>query len=39
MTTFHEWDNEALWRRSMELTAQHVMPRLSDHMGPLLDKQ
>ncbi|MFJ3366887.1 LLM class flavin-dependent oxidoreductase [Pseudomonas sp. NPDC086251] len=39
MTTFHEWDNETLWKRSMELTAKNVMPRLSDHMGPLLDAQ
>ncbi|WP_420997957.1 LLM class flavin-dependent oxidoreductase [Cupriavidus sp. 30B13] len=32
LTTFHEWDDEALWRRSMELTAQHVMPKLSEYM-------
>ncbi|VVP94327.1 Limonene 1,2-monooxygenase [Pseudomonas fluorescens] len=39
MTTFHEWDDEALWRRSMELTAQQVMPRLNDYMTPRLKAQ
>jgi alkanesulfonate monooxygenase SsuD/methylene tetrahydromethanopterin reductase-like flavin-dependent oxidoreductase (luciferase family) len=39
MTTFHEWDNEALWRRSMELMAQQVMPQLRDYMTPRLDAQ
>jgi alkanesulfonate monooxygenase SsuD/methylene tetrahydromethanopterin reductase-like flavin-dependent oxidoreductase (luciferase family) len=39
MTTFHEWDNEALWRRSMELVAQQVMPQLRDYMTPRLDAQ
>lgn len=32
LTTFHEWDDEAMWRRSMELTAQGVMPKLSEYM-------
>lgn len=36
MTTFHEWDDEKLWRRSMELTAQKVMPELGRYMQPLL---
>jgi hypothetical protein len=39
MTTFHEWDDEALWRRSMELTAQQVMPRLNDYMTLRLKAQ
>ncbi|MDR8397113.1 MULTISPECIES: LLM class flavin-dependent oxidoreductase [Paraburkholderia] len=40
LTTFHEWDDEPLWRRSMELTAKQVMPRLSEYMEPrLADKQ
>ncbi len=29
LSAFHEWDDEPLWRRSMELLAQEVMPRLS----------
>jgi alkanesulfonate monooxygenase SsuD/methylene tetrahydromethanopterin reductase-like flavin-dependent oxidoreductase (luciferase family) len=39
MTTFHEWDNEALWRRSMELMVQQVMPQLRDYMTPRLGEQ
>jgi alkanesulfonate monooxygenase SsuD/methylene tetrahydromethanopterin reductase-like flavin-dependent oxidoreductase (luciferase family) len=27
----HDWDRPALWRRSMELLAHEVMPKLSDH--------
>ena len=26
----HDWDNKALWRRSMELMAEQVVPRLGD---------
>jgi alkanesulfonate monooxygenase SsuD/methylene tetrahydromethanopterin reductase-like flavin-dependent oxidoreductase (luciferase family) len=36
LTTFHEWDDEPLWRRSMELTAKQVMPKLSEYMEPRL---
>jgi alkanesulfonate monooxygenase SsuD/methylene tetrahydromethanopterin reductase-like flavin-dependent oxidoreductase (luciferase family) len=27
----HDWDQPKLWRRSMELLATDVMPRLSAH--------
>ena len=27
----HDWDQPALWRRSMELLASQVMPRFSRH--------
>ncbi len=27
----HDWDRPALWRRSMELLATEVMPRLAQH--------
>ncbi|MGF6779216.1 LLM class flavin-dependent oxidoreductase [Paraburkholderia sp. GAS334] len=36
LTTFHEWDDEPLWRRSMELTAKEVMPKFSEYMEPRL---
>lgn len=29
--TAHDWDDKALWRRSMELLANDVMPRLTRH--------
>ncbi|HET8576014.1 MAG TPA: LLM class flavin-dependent oxidoreductase [Methylomirabilota bacterium] len=29
----HDWDRPGLWRRSMELLARAVMPRLSRHAG------
>jgi alkanesulfonate monooxygenase SsuD/methylene tetrahydromethanopterin reductase-like flavin-dependent oxidoreductase (luciferase family) len=29
----HDWDQPALWRRSMELLATRVMPELSRHAG------
>ncbi len=29
LSAFHEWDDAILWRRSMELLAQEVMPTLS----------
>jgi alkanesulfonate monooxygenase SsuD/methylene tetrahydromethanopterin reductase-like flavin-dependent oxidoreductase (luciferase family) len=32
LTTYHEWDDERLWRRSMELTAQQVMPMVNAKM-------
>lgn len=31
----HEWDNPAVCRRSMELLAREVMPKLSQHVGSL----
>ena len=27
----HDWDQPALWRRSMELLATEVMPKFSRH--------
>lgn len=36
LTTFHEWDDETLWRRSMELTSKKVMPKFSEYMAPRL---
>jgi hypothetical protein len=27
----HDWDQPALWKRSMELLAQDVMPKFSAH--------
>jgi alkanesulfonate monooxygenase SsuD/methylene tetrahydromethanopterin reductase-like flavin-dependent oxidoreductase (luciferase family) len=27
----HDWDDPKLWKRSMELLAREVMPRLSRH--------
>ncbi len=29
----HDWDQPKLWRRSMELLATDVMPRLARHAG------
>jgi alkanesulfonate monooxygenase SsuD/methylene tetrahydromethanopterin reductase-like flavin-dependent oxidoreductase (luciferase family) len=29
LAAFHEWDDDALWRRSMQLLAEEVMPRVS----------
>ncbi len=31
----HDWDNKALWQRSMILLAQEVMPRLNQHLENL----
>jgi alkanesulfonate monooxygenase SsuD/methylene tetrahydromethanopterin reductase-like flavin-dependent oxidoreductase (luciferase family) len=31
LATGHDWDRPALWRRSMELLAQRVMPRFTQH--------
>jgi len=31
LATGHDWDRPAMWRRSMELLAREVMPRLSRH--------
>jgi hypothetical protein len=28
----HEWDKAAMWRRSLELMAAEVAPRLGQHM-------
>ena len=28
----HDWDDKALWQRSMTLLAQEVMPRLNQHL-------
>jgi alkanesulfonate monooxygenase SsuD/methylene tetrahydromethanopterin reductase-like flavin-dependent oxidoreductase (luciferase family) len=28
----HDWDNQAIWRRSMRLLAEQVMPRLNQHL-------
>ncbi len=32
LSAFHEWDDEPLWRRSLELLAQDVVPRLGAHV-------
>jgi alkanesulfonate monooxygenase SsuD/methylene tetrahydromethanopterin reductase-like flavin-dependent oxidoreductase (luciferase family) len=32
LTTYHEWDDADLWRRSMQLTAQQVMPIVNAEM-------
>ena len=31
----HDWDDKALWQRSMTLLAQEVMPRLNQHLEVL----
>jgi alkanesulfonate monooxygenase SsuD/methylene tetrahydromethanopterin reductase-like flavin-dependent oxidoreductase (luciferase family) len=31
LMTGHDWDDPALWRRSMELLAHDVMPRFRQH--------
>src|SRR5262249_1755595 len=31
LMAFHEWDNRALWQRSMQVLAQEVMPVVSRH--------
>ena len=31
LATGHDWDRPALWRHSMELLAQRVMPRFAQH--------
>ena len=31
----HDWDDKALWQRSMTLLAQEVMPRLNQHLESL----
>jgi alkanesulfonate monooxygenase SsuD/methylene tetrahydromethanopterin reductase-like flavin-dependent oxidoreductase (luciferase family) len=31
LMTGHDWDRPVLWRRSMELLATEVMPRLASH--------
>jgi hypothetical protein len=28
----HDWDDQAIWRRSMSLLAEQVMPRLNQHL-------
>jgi alkanesulfonate monooxygenase SsuD/methylene tetrahydromethanopterin reductase-like flavin-dependent oxidoreductase (luciferase family) len=32
LTTFNEWDDEALWRNSMELTAKKVIPAVTSKL-------
>ncbi|MEQ8652836.1 MAG: LLM class flavin-dependent oxidoreductase [Kiloniellales bacterium] len=32
LSAFHEWDDEPLWRRSLDLLANKVMPRISASM-------
>lgn len=34
--TSHDWDRPAMWKRSMELMATDVIPRLSAHVGALV---
>jgi alkanesulfonate monooxygenase SsuD/methylene tetrahydromethanopterin reductase-like flavin-dependent oxidoreductase (luciferase family) len=36
LMTGHDWDRPKLWRRSMELLASDVMPRLRRHAGATL---
>lgn len=36
--TAHDWDQAPLWRRSMELLAQDVMPRFAQHVEALRKK-
>jgi alkanesulfonate monooxygenase SsuD/methylene tetrahydromethanopterin reductase-like flavin-dependent oxidoreductase (luciferase family) len=39
LMTGHEWDRPALWRRSMELLARDVMPRLGAHADATPDRR
>ena len=32
LMAFHEWDDETVWRRSMELLAREVMPRVRERL-------
>jgi alkanesulfonate monooxygenase SsuD/methylene tetrahydromethanopterin reductase-like flavin-dependent oxidoreductase (luciferase family) len=36
LMTGHDWDDPALWRRSMELLANDVMPRFREHAAATL---
>jgi len=36
LMAFHEWDDKALWNRSMQLLAQEVMPVVSRHAAAKL---
>jgi hypothetical protein len=36
--TFHEWDDEPMWRRSMQLLADAVMPHLRRMAQPVAAK-
>ena len=36
LMAFHEWDDKALWNRSMQLLAQEVMPVVSKHAAARL---
>jgi alkanesulfonate monooxygenase SsuD/methylene tetrahydromethanopterin reductase-like flavin-dependent oxidoreductase (luciferase family) len=33
LTTFHEWDDEALWRNAMDLAANRVIPSVNARLG------
>ncbi|MEO8667419.1 MAG: LLM class flavin-dependent oxidoreductase [Bauldia sp.] len=35
LVAFHEWDSEPLWRRSMQLLAEKVMPKVAAHAATI----